>query len=130
MRYSLIFIMVFLITGCGTSHEKLTSYVDQDIQQVVSDFGNPNVAFDMGNGRRDFQWTIKQLSARPSQAISRGALTSPIDMFDPDIGMDTITPMYAGQPVAAECYYTMITQWDDSRKTWIVKNYKKPRTGC
>ena len=130
MRIFLLPILVFLQSACTTSHEKLASYVGQDVQQVVADYGYPNVAFAMGNGRRDFQWTMKMSSTMPTQAISTGGLTNPVDQFNPDLEMTTITPRYAGEPVASECSYTMITQWDDTKKLWIVTAYQKPRSGC
>jgi len=130
LRIFLLLILVFLISACATSHEKLASYVGQDVQEVVADYGNPNVAFDMGNGRRDFQWTMNLSSPIPAQAISTGALTNPAELFNPDIEMTPITPMYGGQLVASECSYTMITHWDDTKKVWIVKAYQKPSSGC
>jgi len=130
LRMFLLPILVLLIAGCATSNEKLESFVGQDVRKIVADYGYPNVAFDMGNGRRDFQWTMKISSAMPAQAISIGALTNSTDPFNPDIEMTTVIPMYGGQPVAAECLYTMMTRWDDTRKTWIVTGYQKPKSGC
>jgi len=130
IRNILFSILVFLIFGCATSHEKLASYIGEDIKQVVADYGYPNVAFDMGKGRRDFQWTMNTSSTIPAQAISTGGLTKPADQFNPDLEMTTITPMYGGEPVASECSYTMITDWDDTKKIWIVTAYQKPRSGC
>ena len=130
MRIFLLPILVFLITGCTTSHEKLAPYVGQDVQEVVADYGNPNVAFDMSDGRRDFQWTMNMSSTIPAQSISMGGLTDPDDQFNPDLKMTTIIPVRGGQPEAAECSYTMITHWDDIKKIWIVTAYQKPRSGC
>jgi len=123
-------ILAFLISACATSHEKLASYVGQDVKIVVADYGNPNVAFDMGDGRRDFQWTMNLSSPIPAKATSTGALTNPAALFNPDIKMTLIIPVYGGQPVASECSYTMITHWDDAKKIWIVKDYQKPSSGC
>ena len=130
LRIFLLPILVFLITGCTTSHEKLAPYVGQDVQEVVADYGNPNVAFDMSDGRRDFQWTMKMPSSISAQAISRGALTKSNDQFNPDMEMRMLIPMRGGQPVALECSYTLITQWDDTKSIWIVTGYQKPTTGC
>jgi len=130
LRIFLLLILVFLIAGCTISHEKLAPYIGQDVQEVVADYGYPNVAFDMGNGRRDFQWTMSMSSSMPAQSISTGALTNPADQFNPDLEMTTIIPTYGGQPVASECSYTMITQWDDTRKIWTVTGYQEPTSGC
>ena len=130
MRIFLLPILVFLLSACTASHEKLAPYVGQDILDVVADYGNPNVAFDMGKGRRDFQWTMKMSSTMPAQSISMGGLTNPAEQFNPDLEMTTIIPIFGGEPVASECSYTMITHWDDTRKIWIVTAYQKPRSGC
>ena len=130
MRNTLFPILAFLVSACATSHEKLESFIGGDIQEVVADYGYPNAAFDMGNGRRDFQWTMNMSSTIPAQSISMGGLTNPVDQFNPDLEMTTIIPMRGGEPVASECSYTMITRWDDSKKIWIVTAYQKPRSGC
>ena len=130
MRIFLLPILLFFIAGCTMFHEKLESYVGKDIQEVVADYGNPDVAFVMDNGRRDFQWTMKMTSSMPAQAISAGALTSPADQFNPDIEVSPLIPMYGGQAVASECSYIMITQWDEARMKWIMTGYQKPKSGC
>lgn len=130
MRIFLLPILAVLLSGCTTSHEKLASYVGQDVKEVMAEYGNPNVAFDMGNGRRDFQWTMNMSSSMLAHAISTGARTNPADQFNPDIEMTPINPMYGGHPVASECSYTMITHWDGTRKIWIVTAYQKPTSGC
>jgi len=130
LRIFLLPILLIFIAGCATSHEKLESYVGVDIQEVVADYGNPDVAFVMDNGRRDFQWTMQMSSSMPAQAISPGAPTNPADQFDPNIEVSPLTPMYGGQAIAAECSYIMITHWDDAKKIWIVSDYQKPKSGC
>jgi hypothetical protein len=130
LRNILLPILVLIIISCAASHEKLEPYVGQDVQQVVADYGYPNVAFDMGNGRRDFQWTMNMPHSIPAQSISRGARTYSTDMFDPDVKMTNLVPTSGGQPAAAECTYTMITQWDETKKIWIVTGFQKPGTGC
>ena len=130
MRTSLLSVLLFYIAGCAASHEKLESYVGLDIQEVVAEYGNPDVAFDMGNSRRDFQWTMRKSSSMPAYDISLGALTNPAEQFDPDIKVNPEVPRYGDQAIAAECSYIMITNWDNDKKTWVVKDYQKPKSGC
>lgn len=130
MRAYVFPLTVCLLISCTASHEKLESYVGLDIQEVVTDFGNPDVAFDMGNGRRDFMWTMRQSSSMPAYDISPGALTNPADQFNPDIKGNTEMPRYGGQAIAAECSYIMITNWDIDKKTWVVNDYQRPGSGC
>lgn len=130
MRTYIYLLFVLFLWGCSTPHDKLESYVGLDIQEVVADFGNPDVAFVMDNGRRDFLWTMKKSSSMPAYDISPAALTDPAEQFDPEIKGKSITPAYGGQTIAAECSYILITNWDDEKKTWIVTDYQKPRSGC
>jgi hypothetical protein len=95
----------------------------------VAVYGNPYVAFDMEEGRRDFQWVITS-SALPSYPISSGALTDPAKQYVPDIKNETITPMFNGLAVRSECLYTMVTHWDEDVKSWIVTDYHQPTSGC
>ena len=101
-----------------------------DIQEVVAELGYPDVAFVMSDSRRDFQWTKKSSDSMAAYDISPGGLTSPAEQFDPDITGKTLTPEYGGKTIAAECSYILITQWDESKKTWIVTKYQKPASGC
>ena len=130
MRTYIYLLFVLLMWGCTTSSEKLEPYVGMDLQEVVADYGYPDVAFDMEYGRRDFLWTMKQSSSMPAYAISPAALTDPVEQFDPDMKGKSITPAYGGQTIAAECSYILMTQWDESKKTWIVSAYQKPKSGC
>ena len=121
--------MALFVSGCATKHDKLQGYVGEDIQEVVADYGYPNVAFDMEEGRRDFQWGITS-STLPSYTISSGALTDPAKLYAPDIKKKTITPMFNREVVKSECLYTMVTQWDEAAKSWIVTGYQQPTSGC
>ena len=129
MKSCIFLLMALFVTGCATKDDKLQAYVGEDIQEVVAVFGNPYVAFDMEEGRRDFQWVITS-STLPSYPISSGALTDPAKQYVPDIKNETITPMFNGLVVKSECLYTMVTHWDESAKSWIVTDYHQPTSGC
>ena len=130
MRFSLILLLILFLAACAATHDKLEAYIGQDIQHVVADYGYPYLAYDMGDGRRDFQWVVARSEPVAAQLVSKGALRGQADMFNPDIKMTMITPTYAGRPVASECLYTFITRWDESGEIWVVTGNQKPRTGC
>lgn len=130
MRNWIFLSIAILLWSCASSHEKLESYVGKDIQEFVADYGYPDVAFDMGDGRRDFQWAMKQTSSMAAYDISPAALTKPAEQFDPEIKGESLIPAYGGQRIAVYCSYTLITQWDEAKKTWIVADYQKPQEGC
>jgi hypothetical protein len=129
VKSCLFLFMALFVSGCATKHEKLEAYVGEDIQEVVAVYGYPNVAFDMEEDRRDFQWVITS-STQPSYPISSGALTDPAKLFVPDIKEKTITPMFNGAVVTTECLYTMVTHWDEDAKSWIVTGYQQLTSGC
>jgi hypothetical protein len=129
VKSCLFLFMALFVSGCATKHEKLETYVGEDIQEVVAVYGYPNVAFDMEEDRRDFQWVITS-STQPSYPISSGALTDPAKLFVPDIKEKTITPMFNGAVVTTECLYTMVTHWDEDAKSWIVTGYQQLTSGC
>ena len=129
MKSCIFLLMSLFVSGCATKHDKLQAYVGEDIQEVVAVYGDPYVAFDMEEGRRDFQWVITS-SALPSYPISSGALTDPAKQYVPDIKNETITPMFNGLAVKSECLYTMMTYWNEDAKSWMVTDYHQPTTGC
>ncbi len=130
MRFSLVLFVMLFFAACTATHEKLEAYIGQDIQHVVADYGNPNLAFDMEDGRRDFQWVVARSEPVAAQLVSKGALRGQSEMFNPETEMTMISPSYGGKPVAAECLYTLIARWDESGKIWVVTGYQEPRPGC
>ena len=47
-----------LSTLIGCASEIMKGYVGRPVQDVMLDYGAPTNAFDMGDGRRAFQWII------------------------------------------------------------------------
>lgn len=129
MKSCIFLLMVLFVSGCAVKHDKLQAYVGEDIQEVVAVYGHPDVAFDMGDGRRDFQW-VRISSTLPSYAISPGALTVPAKQYAADYKKKMITPMFNQEGVKSECLYTMLTRWDEDAKSWIITGYHQPTSGC
>jgi hypothetical protein len=122
-------LMSLILIGCTTKHARLEAFVDDDIQHVVTEYGQPQVAYDMGNKERDFQWVVST-SESPSYPVSTGALIETNKQFEPNSLKQIITPMFNDKPVKPGCVYTFKTQWDDDTKSWIVMSYHKPTSGC
>jgi hypothetical protein len=129
VKTSLFLLTALFISGCAVKHDTLQAYVGEDIQKVVADIGYPKVAYDMEEGRRDFQW-IMESSTVHSYEISIGALTEPEKQFDPDIKLESITPMFDSKAMTSECLLTMMTRWDKDTKSWVVIDYQQPTSGC
>lgn len=129
MRTCIFLLMALFVSSCATKHDKLQAYVGKDINEAVAALGHPRVTFDMEEGRRDFQWVITS-STLPSYTISTGALTDHSQQFDPATKTRTITPIFDGKVIASDCVYTLLTHWDEDKKSWIVSGYQKPTSGC
>jgi hypothetical protein len=122
-------LMSLILSGCATKHARLEAFVDEDIQHVVTEYGPPQVAYDMGKQERDFQWVVNT-SESHSYPVSTGALIKTNQQFEPNSQKRIITPTFNGRPVKSGCLYTFKTQWDDDTKSWIVMSYQKPTSGC
>lgn len=129
VKTSLFLLTALFFSSCAAKHDTLLAYVGEDIQKVVADIGYPKVAYDMEEGRRDFQWIMKSSTVH-SYDISIDALTDPAKQFDPDIKLGSITPMFDSKAMTSECLLTMMTRWNDDTKSWVVIDYQQPTSGC
>lgn len=129
MRVWTFLLMSLILSGCTTKHARLEAFVDEDIHHVVTEYGPPQVAYDMGKKERDFQW-VMNTSESHSYTVSTGALIGANQQFEPNSLKRIIIPRFNEKPVKPGCLYTFKTQWDDDTKSWIVMSYQKPTSGC
>jgi hypothetical protein len=108
--------VVTALTGCASQIMK--SYVGKDVREIMVDYGPPANAFDMGDGRRVFQWTKHNSIATPMTATTTWTW------------VNSNTLITGGQTLNVDCIYTMFATWDDARKGWIVAGYKTPKLDC
>ena len=120
-----IFFIALSITmiGCASTHMK--QYMGLDIREVVIDAGPPINAFDMGDGRRAFQFRWGGGTyAVPQTTTLTGSATS--------IGNSA---WYSGTAITTGggiirsegCIITYLASWDKNRKAWIVTEYRIPK---
>lgn len=107
----------------------MDEFVDKEIQDVISAYGQPLVAFQMEENRRDFQWVLAS-DRIPSYSVSEGALRASEKQLENESEQETITPMFGAKPIISECIYTLISHWDSDTQRWIVTGLQKPTTGC
>ena len=69
-RTVLVSSVVALLTGCAS--QIMQGYVGKDVREVMLDYGAPANAFDMGDGRRAFQWVIGSSYTTPVSAKTTG----------------------------------------------------------
>lgn len=112
-----------LIIGCASTHMK--QYLGKDIREVIIDSGPPINAFDMGDGRRAFQFRWGGGSfVVPQTTTASGSVTS--------IGNSA---WYSGSAISTGggvitsegCIITYFARWNKNRKTWIVIDYRFPK---
>lgn len=117
--------VALMITACISTAGLQKKYVGKTVLDVVVEEGPPANVFDMGDGRRAFQWkfgggTIQipatttssgQVSVVGNQAwFTQTAVTSPAVAVTSD-----------------GCYWTVFGIWDENRKAWVVADARTPR---
>jgi len=107
-----------LFAGCASDIMK--GYVGQPIEAAIADYGPPISSFDLGDGRRAFQWRQVHNDVVPGR--------SRVDIRDTRYGerrVETITPGYVE---SRECFYTLYATPRDGR--WFVTDFRKPSLMC
>lgn len=116
--------LAVLSAGCASTIMK--GYIGQPLQAAMVDYGPPANAFDMGDGRRAFQWSKRSTSTMPTYVTNSGAAT-PVGNA---VWWTQNTQIMGGGTVTSECLYTLYTRWDDTAKSWRVEGFEKPRYAC
>lgn len=104
----------------------MQSYVSKDIREVMLDYGPPANAFDMGDGRRAFQWAIGSSYTTPTYATT----TSTVSGAGHYAWVNSNTQVIGGQSITSNCIYTLFATWDEARKGWKVVGFNKPNIMC
>lgn len=120
-------LVVFLLAAlAGCMSQTLESYVGRDIRDVMTEAGPPDNAFDMGDGRRAFQWVQDGYYSTPTTST-----TTEVYGGDYDAGwVMTNTQISGGRTINAPCFYTVFGRWDPTQEAWIVTEYQKPKIEC
>ncbi len=122
LSFLLTFILV-VITGCASTHMK--QYIGKDVREIIIDSGPPINAFDMGDGRRAFQFRWGGGTyVMPQTTTVTGSATA--------IGN---TSWYSGSAITSGggavtsegCILTYFARWNSERKAWIVTEYRVPK---
>ena len=129
MKSYILLVGAIILSACSTQHAKLDEFVDKDIRDVIAVYGQPLVAFQMEENRRDFQWVLDS-GHIPAYSVSGGALMVPEKQLGVSNENETITPLFDNKPITSECIYTLISHWDADAQRWIVTSYQKPVPGC
>jgi hypothetical protein len=90
------------------------------------DYGPPANAFDMGDGRRAFQWVIGSSYTIPVTAHTTGMVNS----YGPNSWVSTNTTITGGQTINSKCLYTLFGKWNDLSNGWVITEFRKPNLMC
>lgn len=110
------------VAGCASS--VMNGFVGQPVQQVMVKYGPPTNAFDMGDGRRAFQWSMKSSYTAPTSARTTGQ-AMPVGNA---VWWTQNTTISGGGTSTGECLYTLYGRWSGS--AWRIEAYEKPKFLC
>jgi hypothetical protein len=122
MRLVLGFSLVLLLTACASSTMK--SYIGKPVQEIAVDYGPPTNAFDMGDGRRAFQWERRTSYQTPTQVRSNAYVTG----YGNAAWVNSNTTISGGQLLQGACIYTLFGRWNG--QAWIISDFRKPPLMC
>ena len=120
----IVFFASFVLWGCAS--QIMQSYVEKDVRDVMLDYGPPANAFDMGDGRRAFQWVINSSYTTPAYATTTGTVTN----YGYSSWVTTNTQIHGGQAINSRCIYTLFARWNEARDGWKIIGFKKPNFMC
>lgn len=120
----LLIIVALVLTSCASSEMK--GYIGKSLQEVMVKRGPPANAFDMGDGRRAFQWVLNSTYRAPTNVQSSGNVYS----YGNQANWTQKTTITGGQPITNSCAYTMYGRWNESRTLWIMEGFEKPNFMC
>lgn len=113
-----------LLSGCASS--VMGGFVGQPVQQAMVKYGTPSNAFDMGDGRRAFQWVMQSTYVTPTVATNTGNAFG----YGNSVSWTQNTTITGGQPITSKCAYTLYGRWSETAKSWIVEGFEKPPLLC
>lgn len=120
----LIIIAALALTGCASSI--MQGFVGQSVQEAMVRYGPPANVFDMGDGRRAFQWVMTQSYVMPTNVTNTGNAYG----IGNSVYWTQNTQITGGQPITNQCAYTLFGRWNESAKQWVVEGFVKPKFSC
>lgn len=118
-----IILSIVAISGCASTHMK--QYIGKDVREIIIDNGPPINAFDMGDGRRAFQfrWGGGTYVMPQTTTITGSSTTTGNSAW---YSGSAITS--GGGIVTSEgCVLTYFAHRNEQKSAWIVTEYKVPK---
>ena len=99
----------------------------KSVTDAMLDYGAPQNAFDLPDGRRAFQWVYNTTYVTPTTTTTNANVVGGgYNMA----WVNSNTTIAGGQPLTARCVYTLIGTWDAGQQTYIITEYRKPSFMC
>lgn len=121
-----LLIMPLVVALCGCASSVMNGFVGKSVQEVMVRYGPPANAFDMGDGRRAFQWQMTSTSVTPVTSTTTGNAFA----YGNNVNWTQRTQITGGVPITNTCAYTMFGRWSDAANAWIMESYQKPKLMC
>ena len=122
-----IALLIFFTIGlAGCASQTMQSYMGKDVREVMLDYGPPANAFDMGDGRRAFQWVIGSSYTMPTTAHTSGT----VNTIASTTWVNSNTVITGGQTINSKCVYTLFGRWNEPKQGWSLMEFKKPNLMC
>lgn len=118
--------VLLLFLACGCASNIMRGYIGQPLQEAMVDYGAPSAAFDMGDGRRAFQWEMTSTSQRPTYVRNSGNAV-PVGN---SVWWTQNTQISGGGISKRECVYTLYGRWDESASLWRIESFEEPSFFC
>ncbi len=124
MKRVFLGLALLALSACASSIMK--GFVGQPLQQAMVKYGPPLNAFDMGDGRRAFQWEMTSTYVTPTRASTTGNAYG----IGNSVYWTQNTQITGGVPITNKCAYTLYGRWSDMAKSWIIEGFEKPSLMC
>ena len=126
MRNSRIFVALSVLFIIGCASQIMKSYIGKDVREIMLDYGPPVNAFDMGDGRRAFQWVKGTSYTTPATAYTTGS----VNTVGYTSWVNSNTTITGGQTVTSTCVYSLFGRWNETAKGWFIEDFKEPNIMC
>lgn len=124
MKFRGLMLIALALSGCASS--VMNGFVGKSVQDVMVQYGPPTNAFDMGDGRRAFQWAMTNSYVTPVTSTTTGNAYA----TGSNVRWMQNTQISGGVPITNTCAYTMFGRWSDTASTWVMESFQKPKLAC
>jgi hypothetical protein len=99
-RITTALIGLLALGACATTPTDRTNFLDQPVEVLVARYGPPDTVLDMPDGRRQYQWSMRQ--------------TETLD---------------SGQMIRETCRYSIYARRSDAANDWLLMS-QRPFVRC